>query len=1065
MSTAGLVALGLGLFAQPLTSSDFELQTFVQYAEAVQPGAGGPQTILEVYVLRDGAPVEGVEMRINGTVVATTDADGAILARIPSGRADFALVENGQEVFRLDLLTDAGEIAQVIVPFTSDGTPPVPIIENSGRSSILAGERDAADLQPAEEAKDQPPGALVGTVTSEEDGTPVVGARLFFTGVTVEAETDDEGRYEVELPAGVYSISVIQPQYAQQTLDNIRVIPGKEVTADLQLSPAGVRLETYVVTAPYVEGSVASVIEQQREASGVSDVLGAEQISATGDSNAAEALTRVTGLTIEDGKFVIIRGQPQRFSFALFNGSPLPSPEPLLRVIPLDLFPTSVIKDIEVQKSFTPDVPGDFGSGLVRINTRGIPSDPFLDVQVSGGYNSESTFLQGLTYRGGGLDFLGFDDGTRALPAAVDEATNGGEIIITSLPNVNELGMEFPNNLAVQDTTLPPDIGVSLTGGSSWEVWGDGEIGFIATGSWSNQWRRQLRDENTFAITRNGLAPRDELDLNRTDNEIDVNGLITIAGEWEKHEVASTSFVVNSTQQRTQLTTGRVIASGGTFDTRDFFISWIERLLFAQQFSGHHEFEVVSDTVGLEVDWRGLYSSANRDTPDLRQYRFLNPANVNPPEFRIVDPDTLQRSYAFLEDDLWSGGVDLAVPLYQDESFFFRPKPKIGVAGSFLSRVRRNTQYAWRINTPDVAFNTDPEDVYNPANTGDTLALSENQATDDYDGSADVWALYAMLDAEISDLFRVVGGARREDADYEVTSFSLDGNTNTTGFQETNLLPSAAITWFALEQLQVRLAYGRSLSRPVLNELTTVRFIDPESGQPFVGNENLLPSLLDGYDARIEWYPSTTESLSFGVFRKDYTDPIETQFLPLGGGGTVATFSNAAAAQVDGIEVGGRFEFGRFIDWFNAPDWFENISLVSNLSVLQSSVELTEQQEGFLTSSDRQLAGQADYVYNLIVTYDGERHDFTIAFNAIGRRLRGVGVNGQPDIFQDPYPTLDATYTWQIWDDGKLKLSGGRLNNPEERWTQQTEQDDEPQIFRAFRRGADVSLSFTYTFQ
>ncbi|CAN0560821.1 unnamed protein product, partial [Laminaria digitata] len=294
---------------------------------------------------------------------------------ISAGRVHVTRHRKEGLVLDLDLLTDADEIVRVIVTLRP-GQKPALDIESSAQRSVIARERNKASPDPAQTleivAQAQPPGALVGTIRSVEGDTPVKGARIFFSGSSAQAKTDSEGRFAVELAPRLYSMSVVHPDFATQTKDNLRVIPGKEVTVTIELTPAGIQLSDYVVSAPYVEGSIASTIEQQRSTSAVSEVLGAEQMAATGDSDAAEALQRVTGLTIDQGKYVLVRGQPYRYTYTLWNGSPLPSPEPLLRVVPLDLFPTGVLSGISVQKSYSADKPGEFGAGLVELKTRGI---------------------------------------------------------------------------------------------------------------------------------------------------------------------------------------------------------------------------------------------------------------------------------------------------------------------------------------------------------------------------------------------------------------------------------------------------------------------------------------------------------------------------------------------------------------------------------------------------------------------------------------------------------------------------------------------------------------------
>ncbi|MEO0601233.1 MAG: carboxypeptidase regulatory-like domain-containing protein, partial [Myxococcota bacterium] len=353
---------------------------------------------LSVVLFEDGLPVPGVSIVVEGELVGTTDDSGSTSAPIASGRQYLQMFRGDDPLVELDLLTLTGEVVQVIVTLVP-GQDPRLDIETSSDSLPLASEREDQPVQVADDPADAlPPGALVGRILSADDQRPVARARVFFTGTDVETRTDNDGEFAVELPAGTYSVSVVHPNFSTQTLDNIRVIAEQEVTANIELTPAGIQLQEYVVTAPYVEGSISEMLAQQRETSSVVEVLGAEQMSAAGDSDAAEALQRVSGLTVEQGKFVLVRGQPYRYTFTLWNGSPLPSPEPLVRVVPLDLFPTGVLSGIEVQKSYSADLPAGFGAGLINLQTRGVPEEAFLDLNISTNFNSVSTFNNGLTY-------------------------------------------------------------------------------------------------------------------------------------------------------------------------------------------------------------------------------------------------------------------------------------------------------------------------------------------------------------------------------------------------------------------------------------------------------------------------------------------------------------------------------------------------------------------------------------------------------------------------------------------------------------------------------------------
>ena len=1036
-------------------------------AENVTPVS---RSLIDIFVFENGAPVPDVEIRLGSALIGKTDAVGGLSVQIPSGRQNLLMFRHEEKVVDLDLLTDKGELVQIIVTLRA-GEKAVLDIENSGRSSVLAGERLAARAADGQQDQQevQAPGALRGTITSIEDQKPVVRARLFFSGLAIEAETDNEGAFAVELPAGSYSVSVVHPDYATQTKDNVRVIPAREVTLTLELTPAGLQLADYVVTAPYVEGSIASTIEAQRETSAVSEVLGAEQMAAAGDSDAAEALQRVSGLLIEQGKYVLVRGQNFRYTYTTWNGSPLPSPEPLLRVVPLDLFPTGVLSGIEVQKSYSPDRPAEFGGGLIDLQTRGIPSEAFLSLTVSSGLNTFSAFSDGLTYEGGGSDIFGFDDGTRAIPDEIIEATNDGENILRSPPldspeQVNMIAQSFNNIYNLDPTTLPPDFGLTIAGGGSFDIFWDGTFGAIASVKWNNRWRRQRRIQNAFVRVFDNdnnpvLVAQNRSIENRTDFNSDIGGLLTLSAEWEGHQLNASTFYAHQTQQRSELTSGEFT----NIDSRprneeDFELSWIDRTLVAQQVTGSHE---LFDGL-LKLEYRGVYAEAIRDAPDRRTYDIFDLEGGAEQFFSNVDRG-ITRRFNEVDDSLLSGMADLSITPFDPEESWLGLTLKTGAAWTTQNRNVLNREFLLTGNTNADVLELDPEVLYNSSEIGDTVSFRDQSDSrrDDSEGFIDVLGLYGMADIRLGDILRVVGGVRYEDVNTFVRTFNTngDGEEGPASYRRKEWFPAVSTTWFILDELQLRAAYGKTTSRPSLNELSDAVFINPDTGENFIGRRDLVPATIDGVEGRLEWYPTPTESLTLGAFWKGYTDPIE-QILQTraGGSGVIFTFENSRRADVFGVEFGGRVEFSHIREWLGGPEFIDNIYVMANVAFLFSSVQVSG--DG-IDIPGRELTGQADYTLNAQAGYAGEDHDITIAFNQVGPRLFRVALSFP--VIQQAIPTLDLTWTWRIWDEdytaGTFRLGASNLIDPKIEWRRGEE------LWRQFNRGRTFSASFKIAFQ
>jgi hypothetical protein len=1004
---------------------------------------------LSLQVLRDGAPVSGITARLVDTAIGSTDRFGNAQLTLPAGRHDLLLTEGDQTLARVTVNAGEGASLQVIVTLFDDGSPPFIDVESStdGATAVVAAgaSREQAPL---------PIGTVSGRVTATETGAPVTNARVFASGTDQQTRTGDDGGFTLALPIGTYSLSVIHPEYSTQTLSDVQVAAERPTTLSVELTPSGVELQEFVVTAPYIEGSVAAVAEQQRESFSVTEVLGAEQMASAGDSDAADALRRVTGLTVEGGKFVHIRGLPSRYTKTLWNGSDLPSPDPNRRVVPLDLFPTDSLKSVEVQKTYSPDLPGSFGGGLMQLETRGVPDERFLNVSLSTGYNSAATFKDGLTYRGGGLDWLGIDDGTRALPSEVEAAVSGDrELAPVSISNPNgftdeeleRLGEAFPNIYRMDEHTIVPDAGIAVAGGNRFHV-GRGTLGFLGSLAYDREWMLRTGPENTYGLSGTMLVPRDQYNVTRSEREVTLGGMLTLAAQvGEHHSLTSNTFLVRKTTDNARLQIGLRAENDNT--VRESTLEWVEREMLTQQLVGSHAFPVLHDLV---VDWRAMVSQGKRYSPDRRFYRYIEQNNQ-----LVFEESSLVRRYDELNDDALSLDVDFSLPLGNEDRVFALLKTGVGRSTKERESEIQTFQFQWEQGSIpfDIATQLNPEDIFSPANIGpDRFVLDDlTGANDDYEGTEDVNALYVMTDARVYNTVRVTGGVRSEQASLNVRTFQAaagGGENEVRSLLETSdVLPAATATWFMTSTMQLRLGYGKTVSRPDLKEISAASYIDPETGDDYVGQPNLEETTISNLDVRWEWYPSGTESLTLGAFWKGFTNPIETVKIP--GFNAPRSFQNADEATNVGVELGYRKGFE-----FLGRRW-EDFYLAGNAAWIDSEVTLADT---LLTNTNktRPLQGQAPYVFNLTLGFDGASTDATILLNVVGERISEVGIQGQPDVMEQPAPQLDVVFSQRFSKSLKYKLSAKNLLNPEVKFLQGD------QVLRSYRKGFEFGMSLAW---
>ncbi len=412
----------------------------------ISPSAWGDEEKAEfsIHLFQNGLPIEDAELsitseasgrineklifeaipsefnwRADGDSPIKTNANGSVAGKLPHGFYHMT-IKTKDQAFAFDLPLRPAENAQILVTFYDNKKKPLLNIESSVAGTIAGS--DAA----VEEKRDQGEGTITVQVMSAETQKPIKDVQVFLSGSKQKLRTDEQGRVTATVPASSYSVSLLHSAYSSQTQDDVKIESNQNTDLSFKLTPAGVELAEYVVLEPHLAGTIASVIEEQRTSSAVATVLGAEQFSRAGDGDAAAALRRASGLTLVGGQFIFIRGLGERYVTTLVNGAAIPSPDATRRVVPLDLFPTNILESVMVQKTYSPDRPAEFAGGTVELRTRGIPDEFFFNLNLQTGINENATFKKNLTYKGGDTDFLSYDDGARAMPDSIADATQNG---------------------------------------------------------------------------------------------------------------------------------------------------------------------------------------------------------------------------------------------------------------------------------------------------------------------------------------------------------------------------------------------------------------------------------------------------------------------------------------------------------------------------------------------------------------------------------------------------------------------------------------------------------------
>jgi len=800
-----------------------------------------------------------------------------------------------------------------------------------------------------------------------------------------------------------------------------------QATTDQAASGQAVQLDSVQVRGEFIP-------EPMQQTAEVASFVTREDLQRTGDSDAAQALTRVSGLSLVGEKFVYVRGLGERYSSALFNGSPLPSPEPLQRVVPLDLFPSEVLQSVTVQKTYSARYPGEFGGGVIDLQGLTVPKEGFLKLSIGTGGNSATTGEKGLTYYGGDDDWWGYDDGTRKMSPELRQALATGRRVDLGADfdraDIRTIGRSIndPNlYLLQQKDSIDPDFSFGGSAGNSMEIQDGVELGFVAVANFSNQWRTRIGQQQDGYFTGDSVEFNSSYDFASTRNNARVNAMFGAGLKTDRHQIGFTTLYVHDTLKQTRSRSGVDNLAG--FQVRDDYTEWFERTLVNNQVSGTHRFGEYDD---LTVEWRGAVSRANRESPYETGISYENVEG-----YWSHDASRVQNYIRFgeVEDEVASGGVDLKWRLPTEREFV------LSGGASYSDNDRSAWQREFRFLALDGAlpfYNRYQriDYLFSDYNLSqDLLRLREttgNTGAAAYDATLKVRAAYLQLEGEVVPMVRASLGVRYEDATQAVHPYDIFTGQRIESpapLEEDYLLPAATVTWNFADNQQLRFGVSETIARPQFREMAPQQYNDPDNDRLFYGNPNLVDSKLRNFDLRYEWFFGAGEYLTAGLFHKEIERPIEAN-VNEAGGVVFQSFVNAPSATVQGFE----FDAKKYFDLpIQAAWWGDNrLYVAGNYTWSDSEVEASEGDTvhpyGYATPiparlfvrDGSQLQGQSEHIANLQLGIESASSGFqaTLVANHVSERILARGRPGQPDYMEKPGTTLDLVVRkgFDLWD-------------------------------------------------
>jgi hypothetical protein len=905
---------------------------------------------------------------------------------------------------------------------------------------------------------------ITGKILNEKN-EPLPSATILIDNSSKGIQADIEGRYTLNLELGKkHTLTVSSVGYKTKIVSDVEVVSNLENTLDIILEQKIASGDEVIVRVTRKLESTNALISVQKNNTSLSNGLAADFIRRTPDKNTGEILKRVSGTSIQDNRFVIVRGLSDRYNSAMLNNAQLASTEPDKKAFSFDIIPSTLVDNIIINKTATPDLPGEFAGGLIQINTKDIPTKNFLNVGVSVGYNTQSTFNDFTSNQRGKTDWLGVNDATRNIPAGF-VSTQSYRILGSNVTGQNQqfaLGKLFNNtNYEQVKSTAAPIQSYNLTWGNATKFKNGGSFGTILSLIYRNS--KQLYNVERRLNEQNGSI---NINLFDDQNKYTVNGgaIANFTYIKGKHKVSFKNLFNQLFEDNFYNRTG---FSNDRRQDINFYSSVLNRRsLYTTQLEGDHQIT----KSGIKFKWNGNFAYNWKTQPDLRTQSYFRPQGTND-AFEINDDDT-RRFFSDLKDYSYGGNASLVIPFKVKSE-----KQSLKIGGSTLIRIRDFKSRIFRYDITDISqfdktkatlpYNT----IFAPENIGRN-GFTINDFTnnqDKYFGASALDGAYVMFDNKIGKT-RAVWGLRAEYFQQFLTTKDVTAKRIVVDTEKWDFLPSLNLTYSINNKNNLRFAFSRTVSRPEFREIAPFGFFDYENNYAINGNTSLKRgSILNG-DIRYEYYPTAGEGITIGAFYKAFKDPIEFRLNP----SSVLDRRNYEYQNADkAYTLGGELEIRKKLDFIGKA--FDNFSLFSNVTVIQSKVTLASTSgAGAASTQNRPLQGQSPYLINVGLQYTSNNEKLTgsLLYNKVGQRMSLVGINdlGFPDVYENPRNQLDLQMAMKVLKNkGEIKLSWSDILNNNYLFYENTNdkksyQSGTDRIFSRYTPGSTITLGFTYDF-
>ncbi len=898
-------------------------------------------------------------------------------------------------------------------------------------------------------------GKISGKVFDKNNNEAIIGSVVMIEGTTIGAQTDFDGNYIINnLNPGTYKLVFKYVSYETKTVEGVVVTAGKITNLNMALSESSKALQEVVVTSTYKKESIGAMYSIQKNNIAISDGIASDLIKKSPDKNTSDVLKRVSGASVQDNKFVVIRGLADRYNTATLNSAMLPSSEPDKKAFSFDIIPSNLIDRITINKTASANLPGDFAGGVIQVVTRDIPEESFIDFSASLGYNTQSTFKRFISNGRGSTDYLGFGDGSRKLSNSFPSSRQ--KYASASLAKQLEATRSLGNAYGEEESVALPTQSYQFTYGSRKNLKNDAQFGALTSITYRNEQRVNPQDrfdydgpgKDNFVFAYDNTQYKFTTNVGALANFTYMKGDNKISFKNIYNKVFDESYLERSGDNTNNL-------SSIIFNSNEL----TEKSLLNSQIEGSHAIGAND----IKVNWNINYASILSSQPDLRTIFYNRPINQSDAPYTMVDRNS-RRFFSEMAEDNYGANANAALPF---ELFNKKQSLKVGVLTlmkqrDFNARIFNYTKA--RFTNSDSLLTLPKDQIFANENISENgFVLSEfTNNSDKYFATSNLTAAYLMFDNQFGKFVKINWGVRVESFVQNIDA--VDATSAKVNAENTYLdvLPSMNFTYELTQSTNLRFSASKTVSRPEFRELAPFEFFDFTTNTSLVGNPDLKRSENYNVDARFEHYPGSGEAITATVFYKHFNNPIE-QIVNSSSNADLrrVSYGNAISARTTGIEI----EFRKKLNFIIPSSFLENITFFTNAAFINSEVDLLNQ-----GGIKRALQGQSPYLINSGLQYSTKdnMYNVSILYNRIGERISAVGFQGYPDIYENGRNLVDLQVSKKIMKrKAEIKLNISDIFNQKLVMYQNMDNNKSydqsvDRVINSVKFGTTISVGFSY---